>query len=45
MAALDGFRGATWTVDTVTVMKGVSESESEFGFDVYERIPLGTRHR
>ena len=40
VAALDGFRGEPWRVEGVSLMKGISDSESKRRFEEMEWLPL-----
>jgi 2'-5' RNA ligase len=40
VAALDGFRGESWLVEGVSLMKGISDTETGRRFEVMEWMPL-----
>ncbi|NUS51963.1 MAG: hypothetical protein HOQ22_13120, partial [Nocardioidaceae bacterium] len=40
VAALEGFEGQPWTVEGISLMKGLPVSEAPKGFDEMERMPL-----
>lgn len=40
VAALDGMQGETWTVEGISLMKGLPVSEAKTGYEEMERMPL-----
>jgi 2'-5' RNA ligase len=40
VAALDGLQGQTWTVEGISLMKGLPASETKTGYEEMERMPL-----
>ncbi len=43
VAALDGFRGEPWTVEGVSLMKGLPEADGKRRFEEIELMPLAGR--
>jgi 2'-5' RNA ligase len=43
VAALDGFRGQDWTVESVSLMKRLPEADGVTDFEEMERMPLAVR--